>query len=99
MNKPSVTGLINQQHETHRLENLFHKQVGSAYYLPDYGLDWDFFQTKEVEIPVGSFLSYLNQKAMLQGIVVLDQVFEVNDFTLTIRNRLLSEETTLSRGI
>lgn len=97
--KRSCTGLMNQQHEVHRLENLFHKEKGSAHYLPDYGLDWRFFGTRDAEIPVGAFLSYLNQKATDQGIVVLEQGYQIKDFSLHVRTRLLSEETTLSKGI
>lgn len=97
--KKSVTGLMNQQHEVHRLENLFHKQRGSSHYLPDFGLDWETFGTRDAEIPVGSFLSYLNQRATDNGIVVLEQGYEIKDFSLYVRTRLLSEETTLSKGI
>lgn len=99
MIKASVTGLMTQQHEVHRLENLFHKKTGSAYYAKDYGLDWAVFDDEQAEIPAGAFLSYLNQKSALQGIVVLNQSFGVKDFTLNITTRLLSEEATLTRGI
>lgn len=99
MTKRSITGLMTQQHEVHRLENLYHKKKGSAHYLPDYGLDWDLFQTRQAEIPVGAFLSYLNQKATDQGIIVLEQGYEFRDFELYVRTRLLSEEVTLTKGI
>lgn len=99
MMKPSVTGLMNQQHEVHRFENLFHKQKGSSHYLPEFGLDWSFFGTRQAEIPVGAFLSYLNQRATDQGIVVLDQGYQFKDFALHVRTKLLSEEVTLSRGV
>lgn len=99
MSKYSGTGLMNQQPEVHRLENLFYKQQGSAYYLPKYGLDWDFFLNSQSEIPIGSFLSYMNQRAFQQGIVILDEDFAVEDFTLGVRVKLLDEEMTLTRGI
>lgn len=99
MSKRSCTGLMSQQHEVHRLENLYHKKKGSAHYLPDYGLDWDFFQTRDAEIPVGAFLSYFNQKATDQGIVVLEQDYRIEGFELHVRTKLLSEEVTLSKGV
>lgn len=97
--KYSGTGLMNQQPEVHRLENLFYKQQGSAFYLPSYGLDWDFFLNPQADIPAGAFISYLNQKAMAQGIVVLDHEVSLDNFTLNLRTQLLSEQATLSRGI
>lgn len=97
--KTSLTGLMTQQHEVHRFNNLYHKQKGSAYYLPDFGLDWSFFGTRQAEIPVGAFLSYLNQRATDNGIVVLDQSHEFKNFELHVTTKLLSEEITLTKGI
>lgn len=97
--KKSVTGLMTMDHEVKRLENLFHKQEGSAYYLKDYGVDWRFFQNQQMDIPVGSLLSYFTQKAMAQGIVILEQNYKIEDFMLKVTSRLLSEEVTFTTGI
>jgi hypothetical protein len=97
--KPSITGLMNQQHEVHRLENLFYKKVNSAYYLPDYGLDWDFFVAQNVEIPVNSFISYLTQRAGRQGLIMLETASSIENFTFTLNTKLLGEEITLLRGV
>lgn len=97
--KSSVTGLMTQQHETHRLENLFYKRVKSAYYLQDYGLDWDYWTNRKVELPVASFISYLSQRATLQSIVVLDMSYQLQDFTLDVTAKLLDEEIVLTGGV
>lgn len=97
--KTSVTGLINMQHEVKRLENLFHKNEESAYYLPGYGLDWRFMQSPQFDVPVGALLSHLNQKASENGIVILDSTAELKDFTLNIVARLLAEDVTFARGV
>lgn len=96
--KPSLTGLMTFDHEVKRLENLFHKQEGSAYYLKNYGLDWNFFQNQQMDIPIGSLLSYFTQKAMSQGIVILEQSYTLEGFTLNVTNKLLSEEVTFTQG-
>lgn len=97
--KPSVTGLIDMQHEVKRLENLFHKTEESAYYLPGYGLNWKLIQSPRFDVPVGALLSHLNQKASENGIVILDSSSELKDFTLNITAHLLDEEVTFLRGI
>ena len=100
MSKKSITGLINQQHEVHRLENLFYKVVGSAYYLEDYGLDWGFFNNPKIEISTDSFLNYLVQEASKNGIICTEITSEVKDFTLNVRVKLLSEDVVyLSSGV
>ena len=98
MSKESVTGLINQDHEVHRLDNLFFKEVGSAYYLQDYGLEWSFFVSERIEVPVNSFLSYMTQQATQNGIIITDinQTFE--NFTLNLEIQLLTEETVYLTG-
>jgi hypothetical protein len=93
--KTSITGLMMDQHETHRLRNLFYKKIESAYYKPDYGLDWDLWFSDRFEVSTGSFLSYLGQEATKNGIVILDQNAFVQDFSLHVTFKLLSEKITL----
>ena len=90
-NKPDKTGLINQDHEVHRLENLFYKRVGSAYYLPSYGLKWDEFLSPSFEVPLGSFTSHLTQQCSFHGIVVKDIQQNNQDFAARLRVILLDE--------
>lgn len=96
-NKPSHTGLMNQQHEVHRLENLFYTQEGAAHYLPGWGIDWSVFSSPNMEIPTGAFLSYMNQQAFAQGIAILEVARLPSQFELSLRVKLLSEELTLVR--
>lgn len=96
--KKSLTGLMTQQHEVHRLENLFYKEVGSAYYLPLFGLEWAFFLSERVELPVNSFLSYLTQEATTHGIIITNIESNVSDFALNLNIKLLSEETIYLTG-
>ena len=98
MSKTSVTGLIDQQHEVHRLDNLFYKEIGSAYYLKDYGLEWRFFNSEKVDLPVNSFLSYLTQEATKHGIVITNIKSKVEDFTLNLRVKLLTEDVVYLSG-
>lgn len=97
--RQSVTGLINQQHEVHRLENLFYTQSENIYYQPTWGLNWKFFNNEQMEIPSGAVLSHINQKAMRHGIVVLDIDATVEDFTLKTVVKLLDETVTLNTGV
>jgi hypothetical protein len=99
MSKPTLTGLMDQQHEVHRLENLFYKKIKSAYYLQDYGLDWNFFLSRDVEIPINSFVSYLTQRSGRQGLILLETTTQIEDFTFKMRAKLLGEEITLLRGM
>lgn len=93
--KNSFSGLMDQQHETHRLDNLFYKKVDSAYYLPDYGLDWDLWLSQRIEVSTGSWSSYFTQEATLNGIVILDQFAKIEDFSLKVTIQLLSEKVLL----
>jgi hypothetical protein len=93
--KNSFTGLMNEQHETHRLNNLFFKKVDSAYYLPTYGLDWDLWLSQRIEVSTGSWSSYFTQEATLNGIVILDQFAKIEDFSLKVTIQLLSEKVLL----
>lgn len=97
-NRISVTGLINQQHEVQRLENLFYKKVDSAYYLKSYGLEWDFFLSDRAELPINGFLSYLTQEATKHGIVITDLKYSSEDFTFNLLAKLLTEETVYLTG-
>lgn len=100
MSKQSVTGLMNQQHEVHRLENLFYKAVDSAYYFKNYGLDWSFFADPKIEVSTQSFIDYFTQEATKHGIIMTEVKSSIQDFTLHLRIKLLSEETIhLSTGI
>ena len=96
--KRSLTGLMTNQHEVNRLDNLFFKKIRSAYYLLDYGLDWDFFTNQKVEIPVESFLSYITQRSANQGIIVTNLDAEVSNFTFYLTAKLLAEDVTLIKG-
>ena len=94
MIKKSVTNLMNQQHEVHRLENLFFKQVESAYYFKNFGIDWNFFNDQNIEISVTSFVNYFTQEAIKHGIVITDIKANIKNFTLSLQIKLLSEEIT-----
>lgn len=97
-NKKSITGLMNMQHEVRRVDSMFSKNKGSSYYLEDYGLDWTFWSSDRVELPVSSFNSYFTQEATKHGIVVLDINTKIENFALNSRVKLLSEEITLLGG-
>jgi hypothetical protein len=96
--KPSVTGLMTFQHETKRVDNLFFKKKGSAYYLPEFGIDWDLWNSPRVEYSIDSFSANFTQEATRQGIVVVDVVSDIADFSLNVRVQLLSENVTLNGG-
>lgn len=96
--KKSVTGLMNQAHEVQRLENLFYKKKDSAYFLPDYGLEWDYFLSEKIELPVNSFLSYMTQQATQNGIIITNIDQNVAEFSLNLDVTLLSEQTIFLTG-
>ena len=96
--KTSVTGLMGQQHEVHRLENLFYKKKDSAYFLPDFGLEWDYFLSPKIEVSTSSFLSYMTQQATQNGIIITNINQNMAEFTLNLDVTLLSEETLYLTG-
>ena len=98
--KRSTTGLMDKDHEVRRLENLFFKAKGSAYYFNRFGIDWDLFLSERVEISIASFLNYFTQEATKQGIVITDVSAKVENFTLILKATLLSEKIIyLKRGV
>ena len=96
--KRSLTGLMTSQHEVNRLDNLFFKKIRSAYYLLDYGLDWDFFTNQKIEIPLNSFLSYMTQRSANQAIIVTNLDADVKNFSIYLTAKLLAEDVLLIRG-
>jgi hypothetical protein len=90
--KRSHSGLLTSQHEVNRLDNLFYKEIDSAFYLPDYGIEWFFFESPKVEISVDGFLNHLTRKATTMGIIFQSIEKTTSDFTLSLDITLLSEE-------
>lgn len=96
--KYSVSGLMKQTHEISRFENLFFKQVGSAYYNQDWGLDWEFFLNTPYEIPLESFVSYMTQESARRGIIITDVNAEIRNFTLQMAVEIEGLKFSLERG-
>jgi len=97
--KPSVSGLMNQSHEINRFENLFFKQLGTAYYNQSWGLDWRLWLDTKYELSLGSFFSYVTQEAMKKGIVVTNIDGGIKEFTLQTKVKIEGLSFDISRGI
>lgn len=80
--KHSVTGWFDDYHEVARFKNLVKTQVESRQYFSDWGLDWDTWQSPDMEFGIGSLSSYIIQQATLQAIIVLDMDISIKNFTL-----------------
>ena len=99
MNKPSVSGLMSNDHEINRFENLFYKPVKSAYYFKEWGLDWSLFLSQGFDVPLTSFLSYVRQEATKQGIIIESINGTISDFTLTTTVKINGIEQDINRGL
>jgi len=58
--------------QTHRAYNLFTTQEGNLIYAPDWGIDLDFFLSKDFKIQNASFESYLLQKLAVWGFTLAE---------------------------
>ena len=95
--KPSHTGLMTSQHEVNRLDNIFFKKTLSAFYLDEYGLDWDLFESPKITVSIPSFVNYITRQATNQGITILSLEQAFGEFQLNLKATLMSEETTYLR--
>lgn len=99
MSKESLTGYLNRSYEAGKLENLIYVQIGSLYYLPDFGIDRRMFFDTTFEIQPESFSSYLRQMAMKNGIVTTSLKIVQQDFTSVLKYTLAdSNQQTYSFG-
>ena len=96
--KPSVSGLMAQHHEVSRFENMFMKQVGTAYYFKTWGLDWVFWIDSPYQLPINSLTSYLTQQCSKQGVLVDSIVANIDDFTLQLKVNIDGVQYETSRG-
>lgn len=97
--KPSVSGLMSNDHEINRFENLFYKPVKSAYYFQEWGLDWSLFLSQGFTAPLSSFFSYVRQEATKQGIIIESINGDISNFTLNMTVKINDIEHDMNRGI
>lgn len=92
MSKESLTGYMNRSNEGGKLENLIYCQKGSVYYLPSFGTDRELFLESSFPLQDQSFVSYLRQVALVNGIVTASIDVTQQDFTQMINYKIASEE-------
>ncbi|CAH9011894.1 conserved hypothetical protein [Vibrio phage 236O40-1] len=91
MSKESLTGYLNRTNDAGKLENMIFVQEGSLYYLPSFGIDRDFFIGSEYPIESDSFISYIRQKSLVNGIVTSSIDINVVDNVAKVLYAIASE--------
>lgn len=92
MSKESITGYLDRTNDAGKLENLIFVQEKSLYYLPNFGIDREFFVESKYPIESDSFISYIRQKSLVNGIVTSDIDIKVEDNVAKILYVIASEE-------
>ena len=79
---PTETGqdasLINT--DVNKAKNILEVQLGSLTYLPDFGIDLEYFLVEDTEFQNESFKSYLVQSLVNSGINVVESLAVTEDF-------------------
>lgn len=76
-----------------RAANLFAVQVGNLEYLPNWGVDLNYFLTEGLEFQNESFKSYLVKQLSANGINTTSVIDTVEDFIETMTFNLTPEDT------
>lgn len=67
-----------------KLQNMFYTQEGDLYYLPEFGIDRNFFLFSDFQINSDAFTSYLNQKAVINNIPITGVSYEQKGYEFNI---------------
>lgn len=89
--KESITGYMNRTLEGGKLENLIYSQVGTIYYLKDFGIDRGLFFGSKYPIQNKSFESYIRQIAMVNQILTSEINVNIKDFVANIEYIIANE--------
>ena len=81
--------------------NLLNTQIYSKTYIPDFGIDTDFFTTNSISFQNETFTSYLKQEGIKQSILVTEVTLKQEEFKLIVQTKVESEtvETAFSVGL
>lgn len=89
--KESITGYMDRTLEGGKLENMIYSQVGSIYYLKDFGIDRALFFNSQYPIQNQSFESYIRQMAMVNQILTSEINIKVADYVANIEYVIANE--------
>lgn len=92
MKKESLTGYFDMSRDVARLENMFEVQIGTLYYAPLIGLDWNYWLNSEISYQNQTVESWLKQEALKNNIVTSSITLEQKGNDLVIDYRIASEQ-------
>lgn len=92
MIKESITGYFDMSRDVARLENMFEVQIGTLYYAPKIGLDWNYWLNSEISYQNQTVESWLKQEALKNNIVTSSITLEQRGNDLVIDYRIASEQ-------
>lgn len=92
MKKESITGYFDMSRDIARLENMFRVQIGTLYYAPRIGLDWDYWLNGEIAYQNVTVESWLKQEALKNNIVTSSITINQRANDLVIDYRIASEQ-------
>lgn len=92
MKKESITGYFDMSRDIARLENMFVIQIGTLYYAPNIGLDWNYWLNSEVAYQNSTIESWLKQEALKNNIVTSSITLSQRANDLIIDYRIASEQ-------
>ena len=92
MKKESITGYFDTSRDIARLENMFRVQIGTLYYEPQIGLDWDYWLNSDIAYQNSTVESWLKQEALKNNIVTSSITLNQRGNDLVIDYRIASEQ-------
>lgn len=92
MSKESITGYFSMSRDVSRLENMFSVQIGTLYYAPDIGLDWDYWLGGDIPYQTATVEAWLKQEALKNNIVTSSLNLRQDNFDLVIDYTIASEQ-------
>ena len=92
MIKESLTGYFNMSRDVVRLENMFEVQIGTLYYAPTIGLDWNYWLNSDISYQNQTVESWLKQEALKNNIVTSSITLEQKGNDLVVDYRIASEQ-------
>lgn len=85
--------------EVSRAQNLFDVQIGTLYFLPEWGIDLDYFLNPDFKVQSQSFEAYLLQRLGAWEFNVINMKKQTKEFTQNLEFTFgKTPEKTMMRG-
>lgn len=91
MSKTSFTGFFDMRRENARFENNLFTELGSLYYHPSSGFNYDQIANQNVNISPNTMNTWIIQQASSHSIIVLSSSVRVEDYSLKLNYQIAGE--------